>query len=277
MLTGVERMSEIYGDVYFFINFSMDMICLYLVGTILRLKIKISGLIFGSLLGAVYSLVALFLKAGGFISFLITIIAAFTICFVAFYDKKSRRTYPVATVLFFAVSFFLGGTLTYVYSFLGKLFSGASSSASIILLPCSLLCGLISFALSRIHEKRSVGRVVEITVCTQDAERTFSAYADTGNLLTEPAGALPVVVLCRDASKNYIPSGVFSADEIMKHSDLARTIRIIPTKSVSGAGVLVGFVPKGVRIKGSLKRCCVAFSDVEAFNGTQALLPSNII
>ena len=270
-------MSEIYGDVYFFINFSMDMICLYLVGAILRLRIKISGLIFGSLLGGAYSLVALFLRAGGVISFLITVIAAFTICFVAFYDKKSKRTYFVATVLFFAVSFFLGGTLTWVYSFLGKIFSGASSSASIILLPCSLLCGLVSFALSRIHEKRSVGKVLRITVCTQGAERTFSAYADTGNLLTEPAGALPVVILCRDASKNYLPGGVFCADEMMKHPDLARTIRIIPAKSIAGEGMLVGFVPEGVRINGSLKRCCVAFSTVEAFNGTQALVPSNII
>lgn len=272
-------MSEIYGDLYFLINFSMDLICLYLTGAILRLKLSLKRLIFSALLGGLYSLLALFIKGGSFFSFLLTLITAFVLCFCAFFKKGGARIYALSTLLFFAISFFMGGALTYIYSAIGRLMPPlAFEGPSVLLLPCSIICALLSFVLSRISERRISGKRVEITVITDRSKHSFSAFVDTGNLLCEPMSALPVVILSCESSKKYVFRGIFTPEEVLQYPEVKGSIRIIPVKSTSGSGTLVGFIPSGgVMIGDRVKKCCVAFSDTESFNGAQSLLPSTLM
>ena len=102
----------------------------------------------------------------------------------------------------------------------------------------------------------------------------FSALVDSGNLLREPIGGLPVVILSEKASRVYIKKGEISPGSAIEYPEIGKEIRIIPMNGAGGAGILTGFIPKGgVTVGGNTKKCCVAFSKTQSFNGCEALLP----
>ena len=156
-------MSEIYADVYFLINFSMDLICLYVTGLILRKNTPIYRLVLGALFGAAYSTVTLFLNFNVLLSFAVTLLSAFCICFISFLEKGNKKGAFLPTVLFIGISFFMGGALTWLYSFFVD-FHTSGEDFSFILLPVSLALGGVSFVLSKICEKKTKTRKVDISI-----------------------------------------------------------------------------------------------------------------
>ena len=176
--------------------------------------------------------------------------------------------------MFVAISFFMGGSLTYLYSFFGGIFKGDGDDLSFLLLPCAFVFGGISFLLSRISEKKRKVLKTRIRVNT-GISLGFSALVDSGNLLREPIGGLPVVILSKKASGNYVKSGNISPASVLECAEMPGDIRIIPVTGAGYSGVLTGFIPKGgVTVGKDTKKCCVAFSDTESFDGCEALLPS---
>ena len=266
-------MNEIYGDVYFFVNFSMDLVCLYITCLILRKKTGIGRLALGAAFGAAYSLFTLFLPFNVALRFMLTFFVAFFICFLSFFEKEDPRNFIFPSFVFIAISFFMGGSLTYLYSFLGGVFKSEGDDLSILLLPCAMLFGIASFLLSRISEKKRSVFKTRIKVNT-GIVREFSALVDTGNLLREPIGGLPVVILSEKASRAYIKNGNFSLVSAAEYPEIGKEIRIIPMNGAGVSGILTGFVPReGVTVGGNTKKCCVAFSDTKTFGGCEALLP----
>ncbi len=271
-------MSEIYADIFFLINFSMDFICLFLTGLILGKKTKIRRFVLGAALGGVYSVISLFIDLSSPLRFIITILSAFIICFSVFGNFHSPKNVLFPTFLFISVSFFMGGALTYLYSSLGKYFTKAQSEQdlSILLLPASLICGVLSYVVSRISQKRLSAKRFDIVVVTEK-ECCFSALCDSGNLLCEPISRLPVIILSKKASLNYIKSGIFTPYEAAKYPEVSGKIRIIPAKSAFSQGMLTGFIPQGVLIEGKTKKCCIAFSENEDFGGCDCLVPTVLL
>ena len=113
---------DVYVDLFFFINFSMDYICLYITAKILRHKISTPRFVIASALGGAYSVVSLFLSLGPFPSFLLDCAACFLLITVCFYKKgtKKLRLFPAA-LLFVGVSMLLGGVMTAIFNLLNKL------------------------------------------------------------------------------------------------------------------------------------------------------------
>jgi hypothetical protein len=181
--------------------------------------------------------------------------------------------------LFISVSFFMGGALTYLYSFLGKYLRsrGNSSDSSFLLLPASLLCGAFSYIVSKISKKSISAKKYEIQIITSK-KQSFTALCDSGNLLCEPIGGLPVIILSKKASLTYISSGIFTPTEALNYPEISKKIRIIPVKGAVSGAILTGFIPNGgVCVEGEAKSCCVAFSDNLDFDGCECLLPSVLI
>ncbi len=266
-------MNEIYGDIYFFVNFSMDLVCLYITCLILRKNTGIGRLIMGAAFGAFYSLLTLFFSFDLTLRFTMTFLVAFVICFLSFFEKQNPRDFIFPSFVFIAISFFMGGSLTYLYSFLGGVFKGEGNEFSILLLPCAFFFGITSFLLSRISEKKRSVLKTRIMVST-GVEREFSALVDTGNLLREPIAGLPVVILSEKASRAYIKNGDLTPASALEYPELGNEIRVIPMNGAGISGILTGFIPKGgVTVSGKTKKCCVAFSKTQSFDGCEALLP----
>ncbi len=279
-------MSEIYADVYFFINFAMDFICLYITSLISSRKTSIFRLALGGFFGGAYSIFALLLLNGRS-GVIITLFAALLICFCTFFNGKDLKGIFPSFLVFTAVSFFMGGALTYIYSYLGRLFGGvqAGNSRSFLLLPASALCALFSFITSRISKKAFKGHRVGIKIITSRTLE-FSALVDSGNLLHDPISGLPVIILSKKASLNFVKSGIFTPSEVIKYPEVSKKIRLIPFKSAwaskdgekgEESSILTSFIPEGgVAVSGIKRECCVAFSHSESFSGADALLPASL-
>ena len=109
---------EIYGDVLFIINFSMDFLSLYMVGKLLHIPMKAWRVIFGASLGAFYGVLELVLTVGKAVSFLLTALVMLFMCFFAF-GKQSLHRFALTVVLFCGVNMLIGGMMTMAFVKLG--------------------------------------------------------------------------------------------------------------------------------------------------------------
>ena len=113
---------DVYVDLLFLINFSMDYLCLYVTVKIIHQKIKLSRMLIASALGGAYSVAALFLPFGAPIEFIFDVVICFAICLIAF-AQKGRRFSKILLYgfLFVGISMMTGGCMTAIFNLLSKL------------------------------------------------------------------------------------------------------------------------------------------------------------
>ena len=74
---------EIYGDVLFLINFSMDFLSLFITGKIMHLKMNKWRLLASATVGGVYGVASLFFPLDGVLLVLANVVCAFMMCLAA--------------------------------------------------------------------------------------------------------------------------------------------------------------------------------------------------
>lgn len=289
---GSESMEQtVYGDILFIINFSMDFLSLYITSRFLHYKAKLLPLSFASAIGAAYAVAELFLSGKGILSILINLATALLMCYIVFGKVRLHRFF----LMFCAVSFLLGGCMTALYSLFGHISGGNSMSAASpeisgklpigIILPIAICSVLFSFIWERaISSKKNAARG-EIEVVLGEKSVKLSALSDSGNLLTEPISGVPVIltgcsrlldILPYETSR-LISSGDLSSIASMQHDDAVR-IKFIPSTSVGGEKLLIGFMPDYVVIDGVRKKACVAFENTrQKYDGAEALMPEMLV
>ena len=102
---------EIYADVLFIINFSMDFLSLYIVGRLMHFHMKAWRVILGASLGALYGVLELLLAVSPFPKILITLGVLCLTCFIAFGGCRFH-TYAASVALNFGVGMLIGGMMT---------------------------------------------------------------------------------------------------------------------------------------------------------------------
>ena len=71
---------EVYADLLFLVNFSMDFLCYYLCARLLRRPLSLWRGIAASALGGIYAVAVLFLYADRVPAFLLDVIICFVLC-----------------------------------------------------------------------------------------------------------------------------------------------------------------------------------------------------
>ena len=113
---------EVYIDLYFLTNISMDLLCLMITAALLHRHVKRWRALAAAVLGGGYAVAALLLTLGGIAGFLLDIAAAFLMCTVAFYVRKMPLLRLLQCTLVQAlVSMMLGGIMTALYACLNRL------------------------------------------------------------------------------------------------------------------------------------------------------------
>ena len=281
----------VYGDILFIINFSMDFLSLYITSRFLHYKAKPLPLSVASAIGAAYAVAELFLSGKGILSILVNLATAFLMCYIVFGKVRLYRFF----LMFCAVSFLLGGCMTALYSLFGHISVGNSTSAASteisgklpigIILPIAICSVLFSFIWERtISSKRNASRG-EIEIVCGERSVKLSALYDSGNLLTDPISGAPVILTgCRKLleilpgkAASIMENGDLSPIASMQHDDAVR-IKCIPSKSVGGEKLLIGFMPDYVIIDGIRKKACVAFENTNSkYDGAEALIPEILV
>ena len=257
----------IYVDVVLIENLIMNYIILFATGLILKIKIKHIRLILGSLLGAIYSIVAYtgFLKL--YSSFILKIILSVIIVYIA-YNPQSVKKLSKELLFFYLTSFVFGGAafaLIYIVKpqdilMKNGLFLGTYPLKTVILAAIVAFIVIIT-AFTIIKSKMTKKDLIyKIEVKLNGKEIQTEALVDTGNMLKEPITNTPVVVIEHTLLYDIIPKEILNHLEDIIGGDFEKIpeeirnkyiskLKLIPFSSLGKQnGMLIGIKPEYLKI-----------------------------
>jgi len=284
----------VYVDLFFLINFSMDMLGIILASRLLSRPISFSRAIAASAFGGAYACVTLFWGVPNSFQLVLDIFAGFFMGAIAVMKRKNIKEVAGFSIVYVAVSILLGGFMTSLFSIFNrlgvdKLFGESESGDGISVWLFALLAfisGILSLMGGRLFRKKSARREGEIYISFKGKSVIIKSICDSGNLLKEPISAKMCIVADADAICSVLPNDVVSMIKNGKgidiSSDVAERIRVIPTSTVSGEGMLYAFRPDSVRLNMGKGWC-----EVDAYiaicelgknaDGAKALVPSELV
>lgn len=265
----------IYADVLFIINFSLDYLCLFLTGRILNCGGKVWRLIFASFIGGVYAFVPYLVEPPTFASFTFNLGAAGLICLVAF-GKQDLKRFFVISGTFVVSSALLGGLVTAFYS-LGSGYSDGvyAEVDSLSFVFICLISALVALSYGLICRKKIYVRSAEIRIFAGEKKFDARLLADSGNLVTEPFSALPVIVITASA----LPFPFDSPESEM----FPFPIRAIPYRTSSGKSCFFGFRPDRIEVRQIARkpRKIEAYIGIDTenktYSGYDGLMPTSLL
>ena len=291
-------MQTVYIDLFFLINFSMDFLCLYLTARLLSEKIRLWRFLSGATFGGVYACLSLFSPVSALPSLLCDAAACVLLSLIAFAKRGRLRSVFATAIVYTAVSAVLGGFMTALFNFFNRieldtLISGgeaAEDSISVwLLLLAATAGGIITKLCGSFFRSRSMRRSADIEISFEGRSATFRAMVDSGNLLCEPISGRRCIVADAERLSAVLPGEIISAarkksTEAMATlpRNYARRVCIIPTRTATGEGTLIGVRVDRINIsdKGGWREldAIVVPADLKgSAEGSDALIPSELL
>ena len=286
---------DVYVDLLFLINFSMDYLCLYICSKILHRKMILSKMRAAAALGGVYSVVSLFFSLSPWLEVLIDCVACVVMCIIVYADKtRGIGSLFLSSFLFIGISMMTGGCMTALFNLLNKLdlpleLVGEDSISTYLFAVLAVISGIISLKSGEVISRRAPIKECRLSVkfCGKDFE--FLGLSDSGNLVRDPISGKAVIFVERAIIERQ-QSLVF-LDEFLKGNFIpdspCKALKIIPLKTASGASVAVAALPEEIRAEFENKKGKTVSVELDAMispcdigsnaNGYTAIVPSEII
>ncbi|MBQ8309667.1 MAG: sigma-E processing peptidase SpoIIGA [Clostridia bacterium] len=251
---------DVYVDLYFLINVSMNLLCLMITASLLHLRVKRWRAIVAASLGALYAVAALILGAGGILGFLADLAIAILMCTVTFTVRPLSFFHLLkCTAVQMLTSMLLGGIMTALYSLLNRIDLPLDSLEGDGLSVWSFAILSAIAALMTARGGRFLGRSAKTRCITVHAtlfgkQITLRALVDTGNLLREPVSGKGVIVADRKTLLAALPRDVAqvlsASDPAVWLSDpaVAHRVRVIPIRTASGESLLPAILPETLHL-----------------------------
>lgn len=252
-------MEYIYGDVLFVINLCMDFLSLYISGKLMHMKMSRLRLIIAATTGGIYGVVAV-AYLSGIAEKAASLLLGIIVCMIAHYHKNIKR-FAAVFALFFGVSLFMGGAMTFIYSNLGKYKNYIQVGGAIytvlddiplyVFAIIAVASVLLSWIVGRIFSRKKHTAVCEAIVDFGGKRSEIQCMVDSGNLLCDPISGTPVMFIS-EKEKDIIPKALHEALDGKTDGldfDIIRKLRFIPASTVAGSRVVVAAVPDTVYIK----------------------------
>lgn len=273
----------VYVDLYFLINFSMDLLCLMITASLLHRPTNRIRAILAAAFGGAYAVAALLLNFHGILGFSLDILAALVLCLITFAGRKQspwRLFQPLPILLLTSMT--LGGVMTAAYSWLNRLNLPFESlkGDGISVWSFALLTAVAGVATLRGGRftgisKKTKSLTVEATLFGQAI--TLRAMVDSGNLLRDPVSGKSVIVADVDRLAPILPPSLVRAcksgsctDWLSSHEH-AKLTRPIPVSTATGKSLLLGIVPEHLTLTADGKSCPADYLIAPAQLGNHAL------
>ena len=286
---------DVYVDLLFLINFSMDYLCLYVCAKILHRRIKISRILPASVLGGVYSVASLFIQASPPLALAIDVGVCMLLCAVVFAEQgRTASSTLLCTFLFVGISMMTGGCMTAIFNLLNRLKipldsieeDGISTYLFAILAAIS---GLITLKSGKLISKRASVTECTVTLTVEGKRLALKALSDSGNLVKDPLTGKPVVLIDRDTLASVCDVAVFDRYAKGEQAGVksALSLRLIPIATASGRSVLVAAKAENLTAEAIDKRGRQYSFELDALfapadlqnhaNGYKAIIPAEIL
>lgn len=256
--------AEVYIDVYFLINMSMDYLCILITAKLMHRKTTLLRLLLGSAMGGFYAVASLLFGLTGGVGIAGDALAAVGMMALIFWTRGERIWRTLRTVpVFLLVSMILGGVMTALYSLLNRLslpfdaIEGDGISAWLFAL-LALVAGLATSRGGRLLGLSGRVRSVVVEAVLFGKTVTLNAMVDTGNLLRDPVSGRGVIVADRKKIAHVLPKSlIFNEREGEKElfarlegdPTLARKVRLIPARTATGEGLICAVIPELLTVK----------------------------
>lgn len=280
-------MRTLYIDVYFLINFTVDLLSLYFASCLSKIPTTTKRLLLASFVGGLISVGIVFLPEYPLVKFISATIGLIVIGMIAPKPVllKRRIKFTFSFIIFEAL---MGGVVSFLWgildTYISKLFDGAEGGAVnrkmlflslIVLLSIGVFKMLVSF-FSNIENEGSV----DVEISFLDNTTVVSAFIDSGNLAKDPMDLSPVLLLKKDVAKSILPENIIELSNIDSlEKNVKKRIRLIPITRSGETHVLVGVKADAVKIidKDRVEELRVTLAvDKEGgdFGGFSALMPA---
>ena len=280
-------MRTLYVDVFFLINFTVDIISLYFAACFSKVPSSTKRLIISSALGALIALVTVLFIESSIVKLVIAAVGLFLMGAISpkKVSFKRRIKFIFAFLIFEAL---VGGAVTFIWSLLDKYISGFFESNDggginrkmlILSLIVLLLIGVFKMLVSFFSNVESEGSV-EVEISFLENKEVVSAFIDSGNLAVDPMDMSPVLLIKKDLAKRLLPENIVELCDIDRlDRSVKKRIRLIPISRGGQTHVLVGVKADNVRVikKDKVEELSVTLAiDKEGgdYGGYMALMPS---
>lgn len=250
----------VYVDLYFLVNFSMDLLCLWITASLMHRRTSRWRTLLAATIGGAYAVCSLLLSLTGVIGFLSDALVAALLTLLCFKDRRTTLSRTLVCIpIFLFVSMAVGGIMTALYSLLNRLdlpfdaLSGDSLSVwSFALL--SAIAGLATVRGGRFMGFSQKTHSVTVKAVLFGNSVTLRALVDSGNLLRDPVSGKSVIVADLERLAPHLPRDLVRACRAQSPTDFlstyehARRVRPIPTATATGASLLLAIVPDSLTV-----------------------------
>ena len=289
LICEVMSVRTFYIDVFFLINFTVDILALYVAVRVLHARTGMWRLTLAALLGASVSVVDAFLYTYPLLRAVLFCASLFVCSHICFNRSGARRRIKLIAV-FFTVELLLGGAVSFCYSALDGIFDSlgimggggenpkALILAALVLLSIGIIRLLIMIFTDILGEKSVT---VQITVADTTVEA--EALLDSGNLVKDPMNMHPVLFIKPDLALRLVPKCVTELNNLdLLDNDYRKRIRLIPVTRVGGTHVMTGVRPDRVlvtrgKVSEEIDFTVAIDREGGTYGGFEALLPIAVI
>lgn len=281
------KIKTLYIDVYFLINFTVDLLSLYFAARFSKIPTTIKRLIIASLFGALSAVGIVFLPENTLLKFVAAALGLLLIGFIAPKKITLRRKikYIFAFLIFEAL---VGGAVTFIWGLLDRYisdffngFEGGAVNRKMLFLSLIVLLSIGVFKmLVSLFTNVETEESVDLEIRFLNKTAIVSAFVDSGNLAVDPMDMTPVLLIKKEIAEGILPVNI---DQICDIDSLDRQIkkriRLIPISRGGETHVLVGVKVDSVKIiKGDFAEEIAVTLAIDkeggTFGGYKALMPS---
>lgn len=254
---------EIYIDVLFLINFTMDIILLIILKKVRKLRSSVIRTLLAAIAGGINGCIMAFVPGLPMvIKFIFMYIFTTYLMVRIAYRFTNYKELMKNIIMLFIITFFLGGFLNslYYYSDLGYFFKelltdGMLSNVTVkffLLLSPVIFIGVRLF-IKAFCEIKKHHNLYMLEVKYGSERLKLKGFYDTGNSLTDPVSGKPVAIAEYGAVKTLFPDKLKNTIELYLENgfldvnstdtEYAAAIRFIPYKSIGKEnGMLIGII-----------------------------------
>ena len=282
-------METIYVDVYFLINFTVDILALHFASVFSKISTSVARLLIAAAIGALYAVFGVLLIEKSEIMHLFACV--FLILMVIITSKGvgfyRRVKYTIAVVLFNVI---IGGLVYYGYCLLDNVFKsddfiqvgGANKNILILSLIVLLSIGVLKLFISVFGNTRCEKKV-ELAVVYNGLETRFEAFVDSGNMAVDPFDKTPVMLVTAALSKKIFGIDTTCEGSVFKSGyDIKKRMRIIPVSFGGEKKILYGIKPDNIYAVAGKKTeelsLIIATDEKgDSYGGYSALIPLSVL
>ena len=222
----------VYIDVYFVLNFAVDILCIYLCGMLSGRRPKKLNLIASALIGGAFSCFALMVESKTGI--LLTVL----ICFVMYgISYKVWRILPLlwGGILLFTVSGTFGGIYTALISFASNgMVDNSGMGYYLLLFAASIL-----LVFGRLLAVRARNEIYSVEIEYKSNKVNVQAIIDSGNYLREPISGIGVLLINCEYGKKLFNDNEYDVLLNGTSSLPLPGMRLCPIQTASGKSELL--------------------------------------